>query len=311
MRALVFTGPAAVELRDLLEPAVGADEVLVHVAASGICGSELHGVRTPGFRVPPLVMGHEFAGLTSDGRAVVVNPILSCGSCDVCRLGLRNVCRERRIVGVHRPGGFAERVAVPESTLVELPQGLGWTAAGIVEPAANAVHAWSLAGAPAGTRVGVYGAGAIGLSCLLVALSGGAASVEVADRSERRVEIARRLGARSAGAALTGEYDVIFDAVGAAVTHERSLALLRPGGTAVWLGLADPTAGFDATALVRGEQRVLGSFAYTDADFATAVETVGEWDLSWVRTFPLADGAEVFTTLMNGHDTPVKALLSP
>lgn len=311
MKALVFTAPGVVEQHDVPEPEVGVDEVLVHVVTSGICGSELHGVRTPGFRVPPLVMGHEFAGRTDDGQAVTVNPILSCGACDMCAAGLRNVCRNRQIIGVHRPGAFAERVAVPAGAVVPLPEGLGWTAAGVVEPAANSVHAWRLAGRPAGARVGVIGAGAIGLTCLQVALSGGAASVEIADRSPERLEIATRLGARTAGAELTGEYDVIFDAVGAAATHEQSLARLRPGGAAVWLGLADHVAGYDAADLVRGEKRVLGSFAYDDADFAGALDLVAGWDLSWVETFPLDEGAAVFTTLMNGRSTPVKALLTP
>ncbi|MFF5209056.1 zinc-binding dehydrogenase [Streptosporangium sp. NPDC000396] len=311
MKALVFTGPGVVELRDVPEPEVGGDDVLVHVVTSGICGSELHGVRTPGFRVPPLVMGHEFAGRTEDGRPVVVNPILSCGRCDICARGLSNVCRQRRIVGVHLPGGFAERVAVPAGALVPLPEGVDWTAAGIVEPAANAVHAWALADAPAGAKVGIIGAGAIGLACLQVAMSGKAARIEIADRSEERCAIASRLGADVSGPELTGEYDLVFDAVGAATTHEQSLARLRPGGVAVWLGLADKTAGFDAADLVRGEKRVLGSFAYSDADFAAAVDLVAGWDLSWVTSFPLSEGAEIFTALMNGHATPVKALLTP
>lgn len=179
MKALVFTGPGVVELREVPEPVAGPGEELVHVVVAGICGSELHGVRTPGFRVPPLIMGHEFAGRTDDGREVIVNPILSCGACDVCERGLRNVCRHRRMVGVHRPGGFAQRVAVPAQALTPLPAGLGWAAAGIVEPAANAVHAWALAGSPSGARVGVIGAGAIGLACLLVARGGGAAVIEI------------------------------------------------------------------------------------------------------------------------------------
>src|SRR5690242_10800646 len=250
MKALVFTAPGVVELRDVPEPAVGPGEVLVHVAVAGICGSELHGVRNPGFRVPPLIMGHEFAGTTDDGRRVVVNPIVSCGGCDLCGRGLPQVCRRRCIVGVHRPGAFAERVAVPASAVHPLPDAVGWEAGGVAEPAANAVHAWTLAGRPAGARIGVIGAGAIGLVCLLVAAGGGAASVDVADLSADRRAGALRLGAAAAGTELAGEYDVVFDAVGTAGTRRQSLARLRPGGAAVWLGLLDDAPGFAATDLI-------------------------------------------------------------
>src|SRR2546430_5873096 len=115
MRALVFTAPSVVELRDVDEPAPRPGEAVLDVAVAGICGSELHGVRTPGFRIPPLIMGHEFAGTTPDGRRVAVNPLLSCGCCDRCRAGQTQLCWQRAIIGIHRPGGFAERVAVPES----------------------------------------------------------------------------------------------------------------------------------------------------------------------------------------------------
>ncbi|HYA51382.1 MAG TPA: alcohol dehydrogenase catalytic domain-containing protein, partial [Streptosporangiaceae bacterium] len=186
VKALVFTAPGQVELLDVPEPDPAPGEVLVEVRAAGICGSELHGARRPGFRQPPLIMGHEFAGIGAGGEAVVVNPILSCGRCAECRRGLRHVCREREIIGVHRAGGFAERVAVPASALRPLPPGLPWEAAALIEPAANAVHAWNLAGralgasgaasthGAQGARVAVIGCGAIGLLCAATALSGGA-----------------------------------------------------------------------------------------------------------------------------------------
>ena len=151
----MFTGPGAMELLDMPEPDVADGDVLVHVRAAGICGSELHGARHPGFRVPPLIMGHEFAGISDDGNPVIINPILSCGQCDLCARGLRQVCRYRAIIGVHRAGGFAERVAVPRSALVPLPDGLAWDAATAVEPAANAVHAWGIAGGARDKRVAV------------------------------------------------------------------------------------------------------------------------------------------------------------
>ena len=311
MRALVFTGPGAMELLDMPEPDVAEGDVLVHVRSAGICGSELHGARHPGFRVPPLIMGHEFAGVSDDGHPVIINPILSCGECDLCARGLRQVCRHRAIVGVHRAGGFAERVAVPRSALVPLPDGLAWDAATAVEPAANAVHAWGIAGGARDKRVAVLGCGGIGLFCLLVALADGAARVDVTDLDAGRLDTARRLGASAVGPAPEGEYDVIIDAVGSAATRAQSVAHQRPGGTAVWLGLAEPPAGFDAQDLVRGEKRVLGSFAYSGEEFRRAAGLVQGWDLSWISPYPLAEGAEVFTGLMNGGHYPVKATLRP
>lgn len=311
MKALVFTGPGALELHDVPEPELADGDVLVHVRTVGICGSELHGARHPGFRKPPLIMGHEFAGTNDNGDRVVINPMLSCGHCELCLGGLRQVCRERQIIGVHRAGGFAERVAVPGSTLRPVPDWLDWDAAAMIEPAANAVHAWNIARAPAGARAAVLGCGAIGLLCLLTALSGGAGRVDVTDLDPGRLAQASRLGAAAAGPGLDGEYDVIFDAVGSPVTRAVSVGHLRPGGTAVWLGLADDAPGFDANALIRAEKRVQGSFAYSDEEFARAAELLRDWDLSWTSQYPLTEGAEIFTGLMNGGLQPVKALLVP
>jgi threonine dehydrogenase-like Zn-dependent dehydrogenase len=317
VKALVFTAPGTLELLDVPEPEPGPGEVLVQVRAAGICGSELHGARRPGFRKPPLIMGHEFAGVTAADEAVVINPILSCGHCRPCLRGLRHVCAERQIIGVHRAGGFAERVAVPASALRPLPPGLPWRSAALIEPAANAVHAWNRArgalGADSatGARVGVIGCGAIGLMCVAVALSSGAERVEVSDLSPTRLAAARQLGAGAGGPALEGEYDVVVDAVGSAATRAASVAQQRPGGTAVWLGLADPDPGFDANALIRSEKLVLGSFAYSDQEFARAMTLVQEWNLTWAADYPLAAGAEIFTDLMNGGLQPVKTLLVP
>lgn len=315
MKALVLVAPGTVELRDEPEPLVARGERLVHVRAAGICGSELHGARTPGFRKPPLIMGHEFAGVTGRGDPVVVNPILSCGRCRLCRSGQRQICGRRRIIGVHRPGGFAERVAVPRSALRPVPPGLPLHAAALIEPAANAVRAWNRAAAAApvtgSSRVAVIGCGAIGLFCLMAAQAGGAPRVHVTDLSPARLAIARRLGAASAGRQLDGEFDVIFDAVGLAATRAQSVHRQRPGGLAVWLGLADAEPGYDAAGLVRSEKRVIGSFAYTDDEFAAAAGLLAGWDLSWASRYPLAASAQIFTGLMAGASHPVKAVLQP
>jgi threonine dehydrogenase-like Zn-dependent dehydrogenase len=311
MKALVFTDLGVVKIQEVPDVAAGEGEAVVIVDRAGICGSELHGISTPGFRVPPLIMGHEFVGHTSDGRRVAVNPLTSCGECDLCALGKPQLCRSRSLLGIHKSGGFAERVVVPEGSIHELPVDLEFDRAALIEPLANAVHAWNLAGAPKGLRVGVLGCGPIGLACVEMARYGGAANVTATDLSETRRIFEEKVGADVVGETLEGEFDVIFDAVGSAATHQSSVDHLISGGTTVWLGLASPNPGFDAMSIVRLEKNIRGSFAYSDKEFAKAIDIAPNLDLSWSTTYPLDQGVEIFTALMNGETTPIKALLQP
>jgi threonine dehydrogenase-like Zn-dependent dehydrogenase len=309
MRALVFTEPGRVVLRDEPSPVDVGDDVVLDVRAAGICGSELHGFRSVGMRTPPLVMGHEFAGITPDGRRVVVNPLLSCGACPHCVAGRPQICAGRALIGVHRAGGFAEQVAVPGQTLHEIPASMGWTEAALVEPLANGVHAWGLAGSAHG-NVAVIGAGTIGLVCLLVARHAGCTEVVVADPSPQRRRVAAALGAQAVAALGPNEvFETVFDAVGLPATRAASTAGLASGGTAVWLGLATSEATVDGNDLVRAEKRVLGSFAYTDAEFAHAVELAGEVDLGWATDVPFDQAESMFMDLAGGRTDVVKAVL--
>jgi threonine dehydrogenase-like Zn-dependent dehydrogenase len=309
MRALVFTGPGVVELQDVPVPEVPSGWLPLTVRGSGICGSELHGFRSVGFRRPPLVMGHEFAGETPDGQRVVVNPLLTCGSCDLCHRGRPELCRSRELMGVHLAGGFAEQVAVPRVALHEIPDDMSWEAAALIEPLANAVHAWRQVEPGSGERVAVIGAGTIGLVTLLVAAQDGIRDVTVVDRAPSRLELAERLGAGRCASDLDGEYDVVVDAVGSAQTRAAAVHRLRPGGTSVWLGLAEPGAGFEGSDLVRGEKRVVGSFAYSPEDFATAVAMAPRLDLGWATAISLEDSQRTFMQLAEGAPDPVKAVI--
>jgi 2-desacetyl-2-hydroxyethyl bacteriochlorophyllide A dehydrogenase len=316
MRAIVYTAPLTLELRDEPEPEPADGEVVVEVAAVGICGSELEGFRSQSpFRVPPLIMGHELAGVRVDTRArVVINPLIACGRCDLCLRGARNVCRERKLVGIQRAGGFAERVAVPESCCVHVPDGVPLEAAALTEPLANAFHALRLAQHHEAQprRAGVIGAGTLGLASALVALRCGVRDVSISDLSAERLEAALHAGVRQAGARLEGEFDVIFDTVGSAATRAASVAQLRPGGSAVWVGLHEADAGFDGLGLIRNEQRVLGTFAYTDRDFLAALEFAAELGVpDWLTTAPLDDGVDVFHALLERPAPHAKTLLIP
>jgi threonine dehydrogenase-like Zn-dependent dehydrogenase len=229
----------------------------------------------------------------------------------LCSRGLPQVCRERGLLGVHRPGGFAERVAVPAAALHVLPDGVDWEAAAMVEPLANALHALRQAPDVREARVGVIGAGAIGLLCLLVARRLGAGHVTVVDPSEGRLATASRLGADATGAALDEEYDVVVDAVGLPATRADSVLRVRPGGQAIWIGLARAEATIDGNDLVRGERHIVGSFAYGPAEFAEAVALSAECDLGWSTGVPLDDAQRVFMALAEGRSDIVRAVLRP
>ncbi len=308
MKALVFTEPGVVEYLDVPEPEARDGETIVTVMSSAICGSELHGFRSSGFRVPPLIMGHEFAGLTPDGRRVVVNPLLSCGHCDACLRNAPHVCRTRALIGVNRDGGFAERVSVPDSALHFLPDGLAWSAASLVEPLANAVHANGLLGNHV-ERVGIIGAGPIGLLCALVAAHHGH-DVMISDTSVERQDTAHSLGLRSSNE-LDGEFDVIIDAVGLPVSRQAAVAGIRPGGTAVWIGLAVDNVELSGNSMVREEKHISGSFAYTAKEFEAAIELATQLDLSWTTDVTLSASAEAFLALACGERSMVKAVIVP
>ncbi|OYD61120.1 zinc-dependent alcohol dehydrogenase [Rhodococcus sp. OK302] len=310
MRAMVFTAPNTVEMLDVAVPTIAEGDVTITVRAAGICGSELHGIRHTDFRKPPLVMGHELAGVDQDGRRVTVNPLLSCGMCDRCSANEEHLCRGRLIIGIHRPGAFAETVVVPKASVYEIPDSMTFETAAMVEPLANAVHALRLADPAAGSRIAVLGAGTIGLVSLLVALEY-SMDVTVCDLSESRLKTALELGAIRSSTELTGEYDLIIDAVGAESTHRTSVERLRPGGTAVWIGLLSSSTGFDGQEIVRDEKRVLGSYCYTRSDFERALSLAEHTPLDWTTRFPLELGATIFTELMDGRQDVIKALLCP
>ncbi|MDQ6524480.1 alcohol dehydrogenase catalytic domain-containing protein [Nocardioides sp. LHD-245] len=307
MKALVFTAAGQVDYREVPEPVAGPGEVLVDVRVAGVCGSDVHGVHSPGFRVPPLVLGHELAGEVGS-RRVAVNPLLTCGRCAACGTGSSFLCAERALIGVHRPGGLAPRIAVPADSLVDLGAGTSWRAASAVEPTANVVHALRIAGSDLSprARVAVLGAGAIGLLTLQLLRRRGVEDVTVVDLAETRRREAVRLGARATD--LQGTYDVTIDAAGTAATRSGALSHLRPGGLSVWIGLASAEAGFDATDLVRQGKRVSGCFAYSREDFRAAVAEVDHLDLTWVDLLPMTDCAEEFRELLAGRSSRLKAV---
>jgi threonine dehydrogenase-like Zn-dependent dehydrogenase len=262
MKALVYTGPNALEWRDEPEPTLGDHEVLVRVEAVGICGSDMHAYHGhDSRRPPPLVLGHEAAGRIvggpNDGRPVAVNPLVACGACDFCEGGRPHLCPSREILSMPpRPGAFAEFVRAPERNAVVLPDGLDAAEAALTEPLAVSYHA-VLQGARllgrtlAASRCAVLGGGAIGLGCALVLAWQGAQNIAIGEPNEGRRRTAARAGPfrcyepKGRDSPADGSVDLVIDAVGAVSTRAAASRLVRPGGAIVHVGLLPGSEGLD------------------------------------------------------------------
>jgi threonine dehydrogenase-like Zn-dependent dehydrogenase len=308
MKALVWHGDQRLSYEDVPDPEPGAGEVVLDVQLAGICGSDLHGYRGhPGPRVPPLVLGHEAVGRV-DGETYTVYPLAGCGECERCRAGEDNLCDSWRLIGMHEPGVFAERVVVRRRSLVALPPGLDVRRAVLAEPLACCVGALAPHGVGPDTRVVVFGAGPIGLLTIFLAARAGAV-VRAVDPVAARLETARRLGATD----FDGPADLAVDAAGFEETWRASIDSVRNGGTVVVLGLGDAEGTLPMALLVRRAITFRGQFAYSRAEFARAVEILAEseLDLDWLSDAALADGAQAFANLVERPAEFSKVLLTP
>jgi len=335
MRALVYTLARTLDVLDVELPAPATGEVLIAVERVGICGSDVQGVATRSpRRAPPLIMGHELIGEVTAaapgaealvGRRVAVNPQVPCGACLACRSGSENICQHRQLVGGSRPGGFGEFVAVPARCVHVIDEELDADVAVLAEPVATCIHAFRLSPVALPGTVVVLGAGTIGtLACIVARLLGAGRIVvsetdeerrswatPIADAAVRPDELAAAVGSGSPDAGA----DLVVDAVGSDATRAASVALLRPGGCALWLGMHDQDATIPAFDLVAREQSIRGSFAYTDADFARAIELLAEHPQAFrvrTRNCSLEEGARLFDELVAGGTGGfVKASLVP
>ena len=339
MKALRYPAWDVLEIAEVEEPVPAPGEVVLQVAAVGICGSELEAVahRSPR-RTPPLVMGHEFCGeviaVAPDvtdvklGDRVVSSSLIPCGRCASCRRGAVHLCPERGIFGMNRPGAFAERVAAPARVLLDLPERVSPLQGALVEPLANGVHVWSRLAAKFPETVVVIGCGTIGLLALQVARAGGALRLVAVDTSDARLEMAHAVGAeplfnptRDAVASEIRAFtrgrgaDVVIDAAGTAATRRTAVEAVRVGGEVVWIGTHGDVTELSGRDVVLGERSISGSYAVTYDDLATAIGLFahGRIDIEpWTRPFPLDDGARVFRQLLDAPPSDyAKAILLP
>lgn len=337
MKALVYTAPNESQLRDLPEPELVPGEVVLQIQAVGLCGSDpqaWHG-HDPR-RKPGLVLGHEFVGRIAQsavpgfepGQRFTGNPLITCGDpgrmCEYCVQGRNNLCARRTMVGMTRPGAFAEYMSIPAASLVAMPQDLPARAAALTEPAATAWHALNLVlrvlTRPIHEcRVLVIGGGAIGMLSALLLRHLGAAQVTLAELNAlRRDAVARHAGAkvvdpRSAPLA-ESSFEVVIDAVGAKATRTQAIAAVKPGGVVMHVGLQDWASEIEMRKLTLAEITLLGTYTYTTADLRATVDALARGvfgDLAWVEERPLAEGAQAFIDLDQGRCAAAKVLLVP
>jgi threonine dehydrogenase-like Zn-dependent dehydrogenase len=297
---------------DLDEPP-GSGELL-KMASTSVCGSDLSYIRF-GSR---MILGHELAGVRADGTPVVVEAIYGCMECEQCRRGTYNLCptHVQRALGVTADGGMAEHYLAPSERLVPLPAGLDLRDASIVEPASVSWHALRLAGAGAGQRVAVVGAGAIGLLAVAGALCMGAEEVDLEARHPFQQEAGERLGA---GIGTRGLYDVVVEAAGTVESLARCGELVAPGGSIVVPGVHFGPVPLEWHPLFMKEARVIPSLGYCAHGSGREMDDAAQMlaDRPEIpRTvithrFPIGDASEAFRVAGDRSSRAIRVVIEP
>jgi len=333
MRALVYTQPNEVQLQERPMPQAAPGEVVLQIEAVGICGSDMHAWHGHDpRRKPGLVLGHEFVGRIAEsaapgfeiGTRFTGNPLITCGVCEYCVQGRNNLCANRTMVGMTRPGAFAEFMSIPAASLIAMPQDLPARDAALTEPAATAWHAINLTMRALARpihecRVLVIGGGAIGMLAALLLRHLGVDRLTLAELNAlRREAVATHAGCEALDPRTSplGEssFDVVIDAVGAKATRTQSLAAVKPGGVVMHVGLQDWASEIDMRKLTLAEITLLGTYTYTTADLRATVDALARGvfgDLSWVEQRPLSEGPQAFVDLDQGRCASAKVVLRP
>ncbi len=343
MKALLLEQYKKLELADMPKPEPGPGEALVRVRACGICGSDVHGWDgSTGRRIPPIVMGHEASGIVEavgrgverfrEGDRVTFDSMINCGVCTFCRRGHINLCDKRQVLGVscgdyRRHGAFAEYVTVPERIMFRLPDAMTFEQAAMIEPVSVAVHAVNITPVRLGDTGVVVGSGMVGLLVVQALKLAGCSRVIAVDLEDRKLELARRLGAtetmnagRDDVPALVRELtegrgaDVAMEVVGATAPVQTALASVRKGGTLTLVGNVSPKIELPLQSVVTREVRVQGSCA-SSGEYPECIDLVAR---GMIRveplisaSAPLDEGPQWFERLYAKEPNLMKVLLNP
>jgi len=330
MRAAVFYGPhQPLRVESVPEPGLNVDEVLVKVAACGLCHTDLHYIDhdVPTVKKPPMILGHEAAGTIAlvgpevdnfhEGNRVLLPTLLTCGQCAACRSGRENICYNIRMFGNDVDGAYAEYIKAPAKSVFILPAEIPLIEGSIVADALTTpYHAVkNRAEVRPGDNVVVYGCGGVGLNVIQFAnLAGG--NIIAVDISDEKLAWARKLGARMtlnprqeevvrAVRKLTGGgADIAIEAIGNPATMREAFSTLHPGGRLVVVGYSDHEVALTAGRIMYREMEIRGSLGCRSVDYPRVIELVrsGRVQLEPLVTarFPLAEINAGLDTLRQG-----------
>lgn len=331
MKAAVFNGPnQPLEVKEVDTPVAGPGEIVLRVAACGLCHTDLHYIDhgVPTFQKPPLILGHEISGTVSqvgegvegfsENDRVLLPAVLTCGTCVFCRTGRENICENMVMFGNHRDGGYAEYVKAPAKDAFHLPEEIPLVEGSIIADAISTpYHAVKNRGqVRPGDKVAVIGCGGVGINLVQVAAATGAAVVAV-DIEDAKLEKARELGAahviNATGAeklhkdiirATGGGADVVFEAIGNPSTLDAGFRSTRTGGRLVVVGYTHKDVPFNAGRIMFREMEVVGSLGCRPVDYPPLIEMarIGKIRVEPLisERFPLDDINAGFDTLRQG-----------
>lgn len=336
MRAAQFERPHTLNVIDKPLRALHEGEVLVKVEACGICGTDVHIVEGTSRSTPPVVLGHEYAGIVTDvakgtsgvavGKHVGVDPNISCGTCFYCRRGLVHLCSGLRALGVDVDGGMAEYCIVPAHQTYALPADMTAAQSAFIEPVSCAIHGIDLARIRTGDTVVILGGGTIGLIMLQLSQHAGAARIVIVEPYAHKRNIAQRLGADvvldpSATDILSAILDlthvgadVVLECVGTPATAELALALARRGGMVEFFGVCPvgEKMALEPNKVYFKELTIVGSYVNPFTfDRAIAMLQSGKVriDPFQIHTFPIDGAHEALQYQREGRT--IKSIIMP
>jgi L-iditol 2-dehydrogenase len=329
----VAPAPGALEIREVPRPEPRPDEVVVQVAGASICGSDLHMAEwhpMARWMKTPVILGHEFAGVITDvgsavrslqvGDQVAVESVIWCGQCPPCRAGKTNICNERRLFGIHEPGGLAEAVAVPEKLTHRVPASLAVEYAALAEPTTVALHAVLLQPPCPGDVVLVTGPGPVGLLAGRIARAFGARVLVAGTPNDAamRLPAAQALGLEPLdptlpiGDALGGPVDLVLECSGAAAALDSALYAVKRGGGITLVGMPAGPVPLDVTQALRAEISLRPTYFGTRNEFERAIALIADGTIPadvLVTPYPLEHALHAFADA--GAQRVLKPLVRP